>query len=77
MNDIKRGIDETPPQFCSTCETDKYLKLKTVSHEFDIDGKKSMCNYEVFVCEKCGEYVSSPEMNERILEDVKNQRAKD
>ncbi len=54
-------------QFCSTCETDKHLKPQAVSAEFKIKGKKFPYTYEVLVCEKCGEYVSSPAQNDEIL----------
>ena len=55
---------------CSTCETDKHLKSKTISTEFEIKGKKFPCTYKVLVCGNCGEYVSSPEQNDEILKDA-------
>ncbi len=54
-------------QFCSTCETDKYLKPQTISTEFEIKGKKFPYSYDILVCENCDEYVSSPEQNDEIL----------
>jgi len=54
-------------QFCSTCETDKHLKPQGISAEVEIKGKKFPYTYNVLVCEKCGEYVSSPEQNDEIL----------
>ncbi|MGD9900183.1 MAG: type II TA system antitoxin MqsA family protein [Calditrichaceae bacterium] len=56
--------------FCSTCETDKYLQFQTISTEFVIKGKKFPYTYDVQICEKCGEYVSSPDQNDKILKDA-------
>ncbi len=56
--------------FCSTCGTDQHLKSQSISTEFEIKGKKIPYTYNVYVCEMCGEYVSSPEQNDEILKGV-------
>ena len=55
---------------CSTCETDKYLKLKSVTHKFEVRGKRIPYTYKILGCKNCGELVSTPEQNDEILKGV-------
>jgi putative zinc finger/helix-turn-helix YgiT family protein len=57
-------------RICSTCETDKFLKLKNVTTDFEIKGEKIQYTYKISVCTLCGEYVSSPDQNDEILKGV-------
>jgi putative zinc finger/helix-turn-helix YgiT family protein len=57
-------------QICSTCNTDKFLKIKNITTNFNIKGEEIHFTYETLVCSQCGEYISSPVQNDEILKRV-------
>jgi putative zinc finger/helix-turn-helix YgiT family protein len=62
-----KGITMLNNRICSTCETDKFLKIKNITTDFKIKGDEIKYTYGVLVCTQCGEYISSPNQNDEIL----------